>query len=419
MEDNGISKLVKLADALVYEISGKHLEDVEKSILWQALSGKQLKDILVEGYQPKYIWRKRAPKLWKELSKATGERVHIRNVQRILQKLQRERSPVGAVLQSLAGAKALELNGYVVVNGSSSCHNSVHLNSGSGCYAQLPNHVRGLFEADRSEKQKAEGNSSQPPEPTAAQFQSSDRTYHSDNSDCSNNSGETNSSTHSCHTFMFSKTGLPLLLSLAICSCGFGLSWLANWYGAKSHLAGNLPQAELNYRLALTFNPWSSAAAHYNLGAIYEDQNNYQRAHAEYQLAIEGGLVAAYNNQARLYLLEGKYDTSVSLLQIGLPMTKNEDKRIRYSFLKNLGWARLGQGRVEEAEVALNEAIAHESDDAAAHCLLAQVLEKREKEKEVLKEWENCLRYAQSQIPEEDKWMRLAQQRLKAAQEKK
>ncbi len=96
-----------------------------------------------------------------------------------------------------------------------------------------------------------------------------------------------------------------------------------------------------------------------------------------------------------------------------MPLVKNEDANVRYSFWKNRGWVHLLQGRLGEAEIALNRAIALESNDAAAHCLLAQVLEQRVKNTQVQYEWENCLRFAQPQIPEENKWMRLAQQRLK------
>ena len=173
-----------------------------------------------------------------------------------------------------------------------------------------------------------------------------------------------------------------------------------------------MPQAQLGYTIALRVNPWS-IETHYNLGTVYEDQQNYPQAHTQYQKAIEGGLVAAYNNQARLYILEGKYERAVSLLEIGMPLVKNDTANTRYSFLKNRGWVHLLQGRLGQASVDLNQAIALKSDDAAAHCLLAQVLEQQVKNTQVQREWENCLRAAQPQIPEENKWMRLAQQRLK------
>ncbi|MBD0363729.1 MAG: tetratricopeptide repeat protein, partial [Coleofasciculus sp. C3-bin4] len=148
-------------------------------------------------------------------------------------------------------------------------------------------------------------------------------------------------------------------------------------------------------------------------GVSYEDQHNYERAHAEYQLAIEGGLIEAYNNQARLYILQGNYDAAVSLLRIGLELAK--DDRMRADMYKNRGWARLEQGRYAEAQLDLTEAIKLKSEHAPAHCLLAQVLERDRNQKNALSEWEKCLGFAyHPNTPEEDKLVHLARQRLQA-----
>ena len=150
----------------------------------------------------------------------------------------------------------------------------------------------------------------------------------------------------------FMKPGIPLLLSLGILGSVFALSWLANWYGVKNQLAGQLPLAQFSYSLALKLNPLS-AAAHYNQAATYEEQYNYQLAHTEYQRAMEGGLIEAYNNQARLYILEGNYDAAVSL--VGVVSLAQDD--IKADMYKNRGWARLLQGRYSEAKLDLTGAI--------------------------------------------------------------
>jgi tetratricopeptide (TPR) repeat protein len=262
--------------------------------------------------------------------------------------------------------------------------------------------LREPSQAENSESKKVKDCS---PDSTAQEFQSSSHTSQSENPD------ETKSSTYDLPTFINSlKPGVPLLLSLGILGCLFALSWLSNWYGVTNHQAGQLPLAQFGYNWARKLNPLS-AAAHYNQGATYEDQQNYERAHAEYQLAIEGGLIEAYNNQARLYILEGKYDAAVSLLQIGLGLAK--DTRVRTDMYKNQGWARLLQGRYDEAKLDLTEAIKLKSDRAPAYCLLAQVLEREEDKKGGLVQWENCLGFAyQPNTPEEDKWIHLARQRL-------
>jgi tetratricopeptide (TPR) repeat protein len=218
-----------------------------------------------------------------------------------------------------------------------------------------------------------------------------------------------------CRNFM--KPKVLLLLSLGVLGCLFSLSWLANWYGVKNHLAGQLPKAQFGYSWALKLNPLS-AAAHYNQGSIYEDQQNYERAYAEYQLAIEGGLIEAYNNQGRLYILEGNYEAAVSLLRLGLPLVKHD--QVRALMYKNLGWARLEQGRYDEAKLDLTESIKLKSDRSPAYCLLAQVLEREGDKKGALVQWENCLGFAyQPSTPEEDKWVHLARQSLDAEESHK
>lgn len=353
MEADDISKLVEFANSLVYEQTGQHLEPVDKEILRQTLSGKKNSDIHLPNLKDSYVQRRRSVKLWNHLSEVTKQKVRKKNVLKILQVIQFQRS-----------------------------------------------------QAEHPENKKAE--ESAPPS-RAQEFQSSDQASQPDNPD------ETNSSSHGLPTFM--KPEMPLLFSLGICLSFFGLSWglswLAGWYGVTNHLAGQLPKAQVGYKVALKLTPWS-AAAHYNQGAAYEDEQNYERAHAEYQIAIEGGLVPAYNNQARLYILEGKYDAAVSLLRIGLPLAKNEDD-LQYSMLKNLGWARLEQGRLSEARLNLEDAIKLKSTRAPAYCLMAQMLERQGDKKNALVEWENCLGLSyKPQTPEEDKWLELASQRLSA-----
>jgi tetratricopeptide (TPR) repeat protein len=210
----------------------------------------------------------------------------------------------------------------------------------------------------------------------------------------------------------FMKSGVPLLLSLGILGLSLGLSWLLNWYGVTNHLAGNLPKAQFFYALAHKLTP-VSAATHYNRGAMYEEQQNYESARAEYQLAIEGGLIDAYNNQARLYILAGKYDRAIALLKTGLPLAREDS--VKYTMLKNQGWARLEQGSYAQAKIDLQQAIALKKDESSAYCLLAQVLEGEGDREGAFAAWESCLGYSyQPKFPEEDQWIDMASQRLDA-----
>jgi Flp pilus assembly protein TadD len=126
---------------------------------------------------------------------------------------------------------------------------------------------------------------------------------------------------------------------------------------------------------------------------------------------MQGGLDAAYNNLARLYILQGDPSEAVSLLLSGLE--KAQDTSVRYTMLKNLGWARLEQKRYDEAIATLREAINLAPEAAAGHCLLAQALEGQGDAGGTASEWETCLRLASSRkSAEEDRWIGQARQFL-------
>jgi Flp pilus assembly protein TadD len=179
--------------------------------------------------------------------------------------------------------------------------------------------------------------------------------------------------------------------------------------GLENYLAQRVPQAISDFSKALELDP-DFAETHYNLGSLYEDLRDFDRARSEYRLAILGGLTAAYNNLARLYILEKDYAAAVDLLLKGLKLAQLDAEKS--ALQKNLGWARLGQGRYAEAKAELLTAIDLDRKQASAYGLLAQALEGLGEKVEALVVWENCLRYASSYRPDEDTWIDLARQRL-------
>jgi len=183
--------------------------------------------------------------------------------------------------------------------------------------------------------------------------------------------------------------------------------------GRIHHNQGKLTSAQYAYQRAVSLSP-DYVEAHYNLGLLYEDILDFEAAQREYQIAVQGGLDAAYNNLARLYILENQTSKAVSLLQDGLELV--QDDEVHYDMLKNLGWARLLQKRYPDAKAALNQAVVVVPGRAAAHCLLAQVLDAQESA-EARDEWLKCVAEASSHIPEEDEWIGLAQERLQATEE--
>ena len=88
---------------------------------------------------------------------------------------------------------------------------------------------------------------------------------------------------------------------------------ICNDRGLEHYLASRLPQAVSDFTKALELDP-NFAETHYNLGSLYEDLRDFDKARAEYRVAILGGLAAAYNNLARLYILDKDYAAAVDLL---------------------------------------------------------------------------------------------------------
>lgn len=179
--------------------------------------------------------------------------------------------------------------------------------------------------------------------------------------------------------------------------------------GMENYLAAQLPLAVSNFTKALKLDP-NFAETHYNLGSLYEDLRDFERARSEYELAMLGGLAAAYNNQARLYILAKDYVAAVDLLFKGLKLAEHDAEK--YALHKNLGWARLGQERYAEAKAELMTAIDLDNEQAPAYGLLAQALEGLGQNEDAIVAWENCLKYASSYRPDEDTWIGLARLRL-------
>jgi tetratricopeptide (TPR) repeat protein len=207
-----------------------------------------------------------------------------------------------------------------------------------------------------------------------------------------------------------------LILAVALLSIllilRFSLPTIAVGYnnrGLQSYMAGNLTSARFDYQRAIKLNP-DYIEAHYNLALLYEDLQKIPDAQSEYLIAVLGGLDAAYNNLARLDILDQNYAAAVPLLKQGLLVAR--DDAAKYDLHKNLGWARLGQARYEEATAELQAAIDLAPERAPAHCLLAQALEARNNATDSQTEWNLCLTYADASRPDEDDWIGLARQHL-------
>lgn len=181
--------------------------------------------------------------------------------------------------------------------------------------------------------------------------------------------------------------------------------------GFDSSQEKKLINAEIYYRLALIFDPKMPEPS-YNLGLLYEDQQKFNQAEAAYKIAVEQDWGEAYNNLARLYILQKQSLKAVVLLEKGLPLVF-EDKT-KYAMLKNLGWAKMELGRYQEAQTYINQAISItniSNTRPSAYCLNAQLLELQQLKQQALPDWQKCFDL-EPKTPEEHKWKTQAQKVL-------
>ena len=220
------------------------------------------------------------------------------------------------------------------------------------------------------------------------------------------------------------KLGSTLLLSGVLIIFWASAPKIFNFYGMHKYSQGNIGTAEKNFLRAIALNAdyWD---AHYNLGNLYEDTNNIDKAFNHYQIAVRGQIPEAYNNLARLLIQKKEYPQAVALLNQGLLQAgkQNSFPEVKYNLFKNLGWARFEQGRDTEAQQALQTATGIASNPevakylknrGSAHCLLAQVLQ-RQKKPSAIQQWQQCCQLGSTLNPDEDTWLHLAQKKLQEA----
>ena len=177
-------------------------------------------------------------------------------------------------------------------------------------------------------------------------------------------------------------TQIILSILLLFFTIGFRhhLPSIANYFnerGLTHYEAGKVAISQADFERAIGLDS-TNAEAHYNLGRLYEEWQDLEKAQEQYRLALRGNLDVAYNALGRLLIQDKKYSEAVSMLLQGLEISSPTDRETRGALFKNLGWARLGQKRYVEAESALREAIELDSELASAHCLLAEVLAQKQ-----------------------------------------
>lgn len=223
--------------------------------------------------------------------------------------------------------------------------------------------------------------------------------------------------------------GLALLILLAVASLRLSLPAIARSYndtGVRQQQSGQVSAAIQNYQRAISLSQFY-AQAHYNLATAYEQSLTNDLAIASYQASLRSDSrnIPAYNNLARVYLSQNSYGNALVLLNTALDLDaaalpETGRDAVLYSLYKNRGWANLGLQYVNQAENDVRRALEARPDGAAAHCLMAQVLEARNDRQGALPWWETCLAYEKLDVlvPAEARWLGLAQERLSEAAKK-
>lgn len=182
--------------------------------------------------------------------------------------------------------------------------------------------------------------------------------------------------------------------------------------------------AEKQYKQALEYMQDSEFVAdvQYNLGVLYEERREFDKAFEQYRLVMQSSeevSIDAINRYVRLLIWQ-KHNSKLAiqlsnnaLKKIQSIDTTNETETdLKAVLYKNLGWAYLYQNFHDRAEYYFEKSIELEkkSEDmgfeqrAAPYCLLAKVLEIQEKHENALYFWENCQNLNSYDAPEVETW---------------
>lgn len=141
---------------------------------------------------------------------------------------------------------------------------------------------------------------------------------------------------------------------------------------------------------------------YFDFGDFYERLSKPTEAEKLYRTAIEispSEAVDAYNNLARLQILQNKLDVAVDLLMTAKNLPA--DVPLQSVLNKNLGWAFYLQGQHSRAEEALRQSLSLDDSNTAAHCLTARVQEELGRDAGV--QWRRCTTMT-AELPEVLQW---------------
>jgi hypothetical protein len=222
-------------------------------------------------------------------------------------------------------------------------------------------------------------------------------------------------------------------------------SMLSNFVGWNLAESEQLNLAKYFFDLALIANPKNELAV-FQQGIVHINLKDYDQAKENFNslLSSQDPKVKSlsYSSLSYIYIHKGELSNSpisrkqsyeeakknslkaLSIYQ-GLENPSNKEELIheKYNILKNLAWSQLRLEEYDKAEKNLREAIDSNGIRPSAYCLMAQVIEKKEKkiEKKSLGSWRKCNELINSDDPKSDKidkeeWKKQAEERLLSAQ---
>ncbi len=202
-----------------------------------------------------------------------------------------------------------------------------------------------------------------------------------------------------------------LLGTISSLGLRFVVSPMLNEVGQAQYNAHQLNNARFFWELSLKLNPDNDSACN-NLGILDEDFGELEVAIQKFQDCKQKNPIACSKDAQFDIIRDGNYEKAENQLRSCFGLAKTDDEK--HSILKNLGWALLEQDKYNQAEAKLQDAIALDSQQGSAHCLLAKTLEAQGHQENALEKWEYCLRFSSRYIPEENQWIDEARQRRQA-----
>jgi tetratricopeptide (TPR) repeat protein len=196
-----------------------------------------------------------------------------------------------------------------------------------------------------------------------------------------------------------------------------------NYKGDEDFNNKQFASAVQNYQQAVALKP-NYFKALFNLALAHDKTRDYSKAIDEYErsIAADEENYTAYNNLARLYILQKKdYNGALGRLNYLRTNLPKLPPGIAYFLFKNRGWANLELGHYRQAAEDLEWALTKQNG-AAAHYLLGRVYAQQNRKEEAKQQWDNFMKAVQHGLGANEEvepdWIAQAQEQLTKGDEK-